>query len=240
VCAAHRLVALKETVPSLKEILLTRATERLLIGANVLVLGVVLATQVRPGGSVSVAVAEWRLNRAIRSRLADQWPVLVGEGGRLDSDGERVILVEFSDYQCPFCKQAHYVLDSLVRGTPEIGIIYRHFPLPTHPAAAGAARASICAENQGRFREMDRRLFETTQWQRDTSWVREARAANVPDISQFRQCLTSATTAARLERDRRVGEALQVRATPTFFGRRGFRRGVQSVVALISLAGNER
>jgi protein-disulfide isomerase len=86
---------------------------------------------------------------------------------------------------------------------------------------------------------MDRRLFETATWQTDTNWVREARAAHVPDIGQFRKCLMRPTTTARLVADREAGVALHVTGTPTFFGRYGFRKGVQSVQSLIDLGGRQ-
>ncbi len=56
---------------------------------------------------------------------------------------------------------------------PEVGVAYRHLPLPIHPAAEGAARAAICAQRQRRFEEMHARLFETARWHSDTLWIRE-------------------------------------------------------------------
>lgn len=218
---------------------MTRNGDRLMIVTNVVLVAIVVFTLLRPRGGVGVALREWRQDRAIRNRLTHQWSKIAGEAGRLDHGTGQVLLVEFSDYQCPFCKQAHYRLDSLLAKNPAIGIVYRHFPLPIHPSAAGAARASICAQNQGRFREMDRRLFETTQWQTDTNWVREARAGRVPDISQFRACLSSPKTIARLAADRTIAMELLVGGTPTFFGQGGVRKGVQSVETLIRLAGGD-
>jgi len=209
--------------------------ERTLIVLNTMTLGVILALALRPGGLLRVALDTWLTNRAIERTLASDWDTMVAGGSRLDRGPSKAVLVEFSDYQCPFCRKAHHTIDSLIRENVELGIVYRHFPLPSHQAAAGAARASICAANQGRFREMDRRLFETTQWQTDTQWVREARAVRVPDISLFRECLTSQATADRVALDISLAQRLRIGGTPMFVARSGLVLGAQPKEALLAL-----
>ena len=107
-------------------------------------------------------------------------------------------------------------------------MIYRHLPLPFHPAAEGAARASICAERQGRFREMYDRLFGTEAWLSDTNWNREAESAGVPDLGRFGNCLHDIDTDRRLAVDRNLAEALAVAGTPTFVHRKGIFVGILS------------
>jgi protein-disulfide isomerase len=209
--------------------------ERTLIALNTLTLGVVLVLALRPGGLLRVTFDTWQTNRAIERTLASEWDTMIASGSRLDRSPSKAVLVEFSDYQCPFCKKAHHAIDSLIRENGELGIVYRHFPLPSHQSAAGAARASVCAANQGRFREMDRRLFETTQWQTDTQWVREARAVRVPDISLFRACLTSQATADRVALDMALARRLRIAGTPMFVARSGLVLGAQPKEALLAL-----
>src|SRR5262245_40816528 len=126
-------------------------TERLLVCVNMLVIGFLLVGALREGGVLRVPIDKWRRDRAVRRSIAREWNEMVTAGGRLDTGTSTVTLVEFSDYQCPFCRRAHLSLDSLLRDGERIAIVYRHFPLDIHQAASGAAKASICAEAQGRF-----------------------------------------------------------------------------------------
>lgn len=196
-----------------------------MIALNLLTIVLVGYFFARPGRAVHAAFVGWRDARAQKALLAETWPVLIRQGGHLDVEKNPVVLIEFSDYQCPFCRQAHGVLGSFLAREPAIGVVYRHLPLPIHPAARGAARASICAEAQGRFLQMHNQLFTTVQWQADTNWMREAAAANVANLGEFRSCLGDPSTAARLAADESLAISLGIRGTPTFFSRSAQRLG---------------
>jgi protein-disulfide isomerase len=200
---------------------MSKSLERLIIGVNVLITLLVSAFMLRSGGPVQGAWDDWQHQRAMRRTLSTSWEQMVATGGRLDNMAGSPKLVEFSDYQCPFCREAHLRMDTLLANHPDLGVVYVHFPLPIHPAAPGAARASICAQEQGRFRAMDKELFETTAWQTDTNWDREAKAAGIADMARFNQCLRSPATASRLARDVALGHALGVSGTPTFYSKTG-------------------
>lgn len=214
---------------------MSRDTERWLVVGNVLLIAAVAYALLQPSGVLGSRIQEWRRNRAFHARLADEWKNLIAEGGRLDAGGGRVALVEFSDYQCPYCRKAHQELVAFLSKHPDVGVVYRHFPLAIHPLAVRAALASICAEQQGRFQDLHRRLFETTDWQQDTNWVNEARRASVPDLRRFRACLTSGEATRRLDADRAIGDKVDVTGTPAFFGPTVVAHGVQSEEALARL-----
>jgi protein-disulfide isomerase len=88
-----------------------------------------------------------------------------------------------------------------------------------HPAAEGAARAAICAEDQGSFRTMHHYLMSTKAWQSDRDWMQAARASGIRDTSQFRQCLTAKSTQNRLDADGHLAKELRAIGTPTFYTR---------------------
>lgn len=198
-----------------------------------------LYSALRPGGMIRQPIETWRQRRASQQQVTRHWKDLTGVGGHLDDGVDQVALVEFSDYQCPFCRRAAASIDSLLAANPSIGMVYRHFPLPIHAAAPGAARASICAEEQGRFRELHHQLFRTERWQSDTNWLREAEEAHVPDLQRFRVCLSSERTSERLAADVKLGQTLGINGTPTILGGRGFLRGVQSASDLMLLIGRD-
>jgi protein-disulfide isomerase len=202
--------------------------EKALYLANGMILALIAYVCVRPGGVVRVAASNWLEERATRRQIVALWPSMSASGGRLDQSVAKVMLVEFADYQCPFCRLEHTLVDSLLAQNSAIGIVYRHFPLPSHSAAPGAARAAICAQQQGRFREMNRQLFETDQWMRDSNWVREAHVAGVKDIANFTKCLSSPQTTERLRQDVALGEAIGIRGTPTFVSPTDYHLGVFS------------
>ena len=164
------------------------------------------------------------------------WDTLVAAGARLDAGSPPVRIVEFSDYQCPFCKQEHFVLSALLDSVPTLGIAYRHLPNDRHPAARGAALAAICAERQGHFREMHSSLFETIEWQTDTNWISLAKSAGIPDIGGFAVCLSDPSTSRRLEQDLRLAEQLGITGTPEFVSPKERVSGLVPPAGLLRLA----
>jgi protein-disulfide isomerase len=129
----------------------------------------------------------------------------------------------FSDYECPFCGIAHQELKEVLRLRPDIQVVRRHFPLdqacnpllkhPMHLRACEKARASICAEAQGRLEDMDDALFAS---QKDAVTVLELAARLKLDLGRFRACLAAPSTEARLAADVEAGIAAKLRSTPTY------------------------
>lgn len=107
----------------------------------------------RADGPLRTELQERRDAARLRRTIRETWNELISGGGRLNDAQGRAPIVEFGDYECPSCRRAHRVLDSLPVSL-RAGLVYLHFPLSQiHPAAEGAARASICAEMQQEFRE---------------------------------------------------------------------------------------
>jgi protein-disulfide isomerase len=138
----------------------------------------------------------------------------------------RVTIEEFSDYECGFCRRAHFTVRKLVeRYDGRVRFIHRHFPLdqacnpivtrPFHRHACEAARAAICADRQGRFWEYQDLLFANQRHlEREYLFV-YARRADL-DMDAFRKCLDARETKSYLERDIREGIGWRIRGTPTF------------------------
>lgn len=190
--------------------------DRLLTVLSVLALLVMGYALLRPGGMVREGLRAWLGARRVATALRERWPELIAAGDRMGDSGGRVVAVEFADYQCPYCRKFAPVIDSILAGNDSISIVYVHLPLSIHPAAEGAARASVCASEQGRFREMHRELMGSNDWERDTNWTREAVRANVRDTALFARCLHSTETGVRLQHDRDLGAMIGAVGTPTF------------------------
>lgn len=200
--------------------------ERLVILVTALLLVLGLSAVLGTGGPVGDAIVHWKQARRARASLAGHWSDLVAASGRVDSRGDSVVVIEFADYQCPFCRQAEGQLALFRAAHPHIGIGFIQFPLAAvHPAAEGAAIASLCAGEQGRFRDMHGRLMTTEAWEQDRDWAREARAAGVHDMGAFRHCLSDSSVAFSLARDISLGQDLGIKATPSFVTRHGIQEG---------------
>jgi protein-disulfide isomerase len=209
----------------------TSWTDRLNVVVNVVVLVFIGFVLFRPGGVAATQFGKHRTESSTRQAITTAWPRLV-QGARplpppsAPGASGRVV-VEFSDYECPFCRTAHTSLEKTLAEAGGATLVYRHLPLSSiHPQADPAARAAVCSERQGRFTEMHRHLFETEGWRKDPDWGREALAVGITDTASFRTCLKDTATSRRLAEDRLMAERLGIKATPTFVSVGGTHMGV--------------
>jgi protein-disulfide isomerase len=132
-------------------------------------------------------------------------------------EGAKVTVVEFTDYECPFCKrhfnETYPALIAAYEG--RIRYVVRNFPLARHPLAPKAAEAAECAHEQGRFWEYHDVLFRTEALDLE-SLKRHATGLGL-DRSRFDQCLDSGAKAEVVRQDMEDGRRYGVSATPTFF-----------------------
>ena len=160
--------------------------------------------------------------RPADGRLATSGPVRTSLGdapmlGRADAP---VTLVEFSDYQCPFCQRFFATTLSALKkhyvNTGKVRYVFRDFPLDQmHPQARKAAEAAHCAGEQGKYWEMHEVLFQNQRALAPPQLAEYARTVGV-DGSKFDECLSSGRHAARVERGLADGAAVGVQGTPTF------------------------
>ncbi|MBF0138449.1 MAG: thioredoxin domain-containing protein [Magnetococcus sp. DMHC-1] len=128
-----------------------------------------------------------------------------------------VTIVEFSDFQCPYCRNIQATLSKIFEQYPDkIRLVFRHYPLPSHPLAAKAAEAAQCAAEQGAFWAFHDALFATDA-DPEIPFLKEMAAKQKLDTAKFDQCLTSGKHAARIQSDLAEGENLGVNGTPAFF-----------------------
>jgi len=129
-------------------------------------------------------------------------------------------IVEFADYQCPYCRSFHVgtlpKLEAAYVKTGKVRYIYKDFPLPNHAQAFGAAVAAYCAGAQGRYWEMQDSLY-AEQARLGRALYTELAAALKLNGERFHACLGSDTARRAVTRDLNEGRRLGVRATPTFF-----------------------
>lgn len=139
-----------------------------------------------------------------------------------------VTIVEFSDYQCPYCKKAESVLTSLLdKYNGRVRLAYMDFPLrEIHPHAESAAEASRCAGEQGKFWEFHDSLFADPTKLEDADLIARAKTLGLKE-EPFKACLSGGKFKDRVDADREAGIKAGVGGTPGFFVNGVFINGVQ-------------
>jgi protein-disulfide isomerase len=145
-------------------------------------------------------------------------PAVSAEDHAVGPDDATVILVEYGDYECPYCGMAHPIVK---RAQRELGsklrFVFRHFPLAEiHPHARLAAQAAEAAGAQGKFWEMHDALFEHQDALEVDDLVGYAESLGL-DTFRFAHDLEAGTFAKRIRDDFRSGVKSGVNGTPTFF-----------------------
>jgi len=131
-----------------------------------------------------------------------------------------VTLMEFSDYQCPFCSR-HYrdVMPTLVEeyvNTGKVKYVMRENPIQSiHSRALPAAKAALCAQDQDKYWEMSNMLFDNQRELTDENLQSFAATIGL-DTTAFNACLVSDETMNRIDNDLEVGSAVGIRGTPGF------------------------
>lgn len=200
------------------------AQNNLLIPASIIAAGVIIALAVLYiGGGSRVAKQPPAAGDSGTGRNAGPVDLakIADDDPSLGNPNAPVTVVEFSDFQCPFCERLYSsVLPQLKKdyiSSGKVRFVYRDFPLTQiHPMAQKAAEAAECADDQGKFWEYHDILFQRqSQLSLDNlkRWASELKL----DTGKFGTCLDSATYAAEVTKDTSDGQALGVNGTPGTF-----------------------
>jgi protein-disulfide isomerase len=138
-----------------------------------------------------------------------------------------VTIVEFSDFQCPYCGREYPVIERLMKEYDgKVRLVFRHYPLEFHPFAEKAAEASACAQDQGKFWELHDKMF-THQDKLAVPDLKGYAQSLGMDATKFDKCLDSGEKKALVDEDLKAGSAAGVSGTPAFFINGIFVNGAQ-------------
>ena len=145
-----------------------------------------------------------------------------------------ITIVEFSDFQCPYCQNFHPNVQQLLDNYPgKIKWVYKHFPLSSiHPSAQKAAEASECAGDQGKFWEYADKLFAEQALLSQPNYFSTAAGQLSLNTSTFDDCLTSGKHTSKVRADQAMGEAAGVSGTPGSFINDQYVAGAKSYQSL--------
>jgi protein-disulfide isomerase len=133
------------------------------------------------------------------------------------AQGAPITIVEFSDYECPFCGRAEPTIKRILEEYKgKVRLVYRDFPLDGHHAAQKASEAALCASDQGKYWEMHDLLF-TNQEALAVPELKQYAGQLGLDQTKFDGCLDSGAKAKEIEESKKAGSEAGVSATPAFF-----------------------
>jgi protein-disulfide isomerase len=132
--------------------------------------------------------------------------------------GAPVTVVEFADYQCPYCRATEANVDKLrAQFKDQVRYSYRDFPLPNHQFAEKAAEASRCASDQGKYWEYHDALFTGDGTALNEAGLKDFANKEKLDTTKFNECLDSNKHHDEVQKDLAAGQSLGVSGTPSFF-----------------------
>jgi protein-disulfide isomerase len=179
-----------------------------------------------PGVSTAVAQAVSATATAQQAEAAAQqqqqitrYDVPVDDDPVLGPDDAAITIIEFSDYECPYCRSWHaQTFDRLMEAFPDqIRFVYRDFPLSSiHPNAAPAAEAANCAGEQSKYWEFNELLFSGKYDLGPQAYTQYAGELGL-DGTAFEECVSSGRYQGEVQADLDWAANLGVRSTPTFF-----------------------
>ncbi len=153
-----------------------------------------------------------------RQQAVKRYDVPVDDDPVLGPPDAPITIIEFSDYECPYCRSWHaQVFKRLVQEYGnQVRFVYRDFPLSSiHPEAAPAAEAANCANEQGEFWAFHDRLFSNTELGQEI-YLQYAAEIGL-DMEKFTACVESGRYSEEVQADFQYASNLGVRSTPTFF-----------------------
>jgi protein-disulfide isomerase len=151
-------------------------------------------------------------------REVSNWEQMRRGGQHIGSGSNEPDVVEFADFECPYCARAEIVIDSVaIRYPKKFQLAYYYYPLTSiHPNAFKSAEAAECAARQGRFRTAHDVLYRHSAELASVGWDSIGRESGVPNLERFRNCIDGDSVRSVIEANVKVGRALDFAGTPAF------------------------
>jgi len=129
----------------------------------------------------------------------------------------KVTIIEFSDFQCPFCKRGADTVDAILKKYPkDVKVAFKNLPLPMHPEAGPSAKAALAAGKQGKFWEFHDALFNNQQKLNAAFYEEQAKTLGL-DIEKFKKDMASEEIAKQVKEDEELAKKHGISGTPGFF-----------------------
>jgi protein-disulfide isomerase len=155
-------------------------------------------------------------NTELKFSIVGNWKELIPEDEKTNGNYSKVYLVEFFDYECPYCSILDATLDTIQsKYGDKIKIIRYHFPLNIHPLAYRTAIAAECAESQGMFDSYHKELMANQYKLNSINYTEVARLIGIKELGKFQKCVDEEETADVIANNVRLAKEYKVNGTPT-------------------------
>jgi protein-disulfide isomerase len=145
------------------------------------------------------------------------YKALIGDAPVKGAKNAKVTIVEWSDFQCPFCSRVEPTIDQVVKAYPnDVRVAFKQLPLPFHDKAHLAAEAALAAKEQGKFWEMHGKLFGNQQALDRPALEKYAQELGL-NMGKFKEALDSGKFKAKVDAELAEGNKIGARGTPSFF-----------------------
>jgi protein-disulfide isomerase len=146
-----------------------------------------------------------------------QFPLTAGNAPSVGPANAKVVILQYFDYQCPFCARIVPTLDQILKEYPnDVRLVYKMHPLSIHPNAVPAAQAALAAAAQGKFLEMDKKLFENQQKLTRDTFIALAKEIGL-DVGRFTKDIDGNAYAAEIQKQSKEAEDIGATGTPATF-----------------------
>jgi protein-disulfide isomerase len=176
-----------------------------------------LESQIRLS-ALHAGLADLRAKASVKICLEEPVPPALeisDRGPSLGPSDAAVTIYEYSDFQCPYCRQARSVIEKILKSNEgKVRLVFKHLPLPIHPQAFAAATAAYCAHEQGRFWPFHDRLFDSNDLSVE-SLTRLATEVGL-DMGRFAGCIGSEASRSEVLKDVQESRRAGFTGTPTF------------------------
>ena len=169
---------------------------------------------------IGTGVAAGQPNPAVANQPPKKVDVSTDDDPVLGDKNAPVTIIEFSDFQCPYCERFYTQTLSQIKtkyiDTGKVKFVFRDYPLPFHSNAEKAAEAAECADEQGKFWEMHNKIFSeqpSLSLENLKKWASDIGL----DMKEFNDCLDSGKMAEEVKKDLTDGSKVGVTGTPGFF-----------------------
>jgi protein-disulfide isomerase len=163
-----------------------------------------------------VSIAQIRAEIEAESKV---WDIPLSQSVALGNANAPITIVEFSDFQCPYCSRIAPDLEALTKKYPDkIRMIYKFFPLGFHAAAPGAAAAAIAAQKQGKFWEFRFAIASRFKELTDATYLEVAKTIGIANLEKFKKDMVlDPVNQARIAEETKLGQDVGVQGTPNFY-----------------------
>jgi protein-disulfide isomerase len=184
-------------------------------------------------------IEELRARSDVHVVLAPPRLSVAAVGPSLGPEQARVTIIEFGDFQCPFCQRVTPTLKEVLARYPEdVRVVYRQLPLEMHARARAAAEASLCAHDQGHFWPYHDRLFENPKALAAPDLVRYAGELGL-DLPRFQTCVEERAFEDQVQQDLEAARDAGISGTPAFLVNGILLSGARPTSAFVDLIDQE-